>query len=208
MTTVYEFRAVSIAGDEISLAGFRGRVLLVVNTASKCGFTPQYSGLEVLYRSYRDLGLTVLGFPCNQFGGQEPGSADEIQAFCASGYGVSFPLFEKIDVNGANAHPLYKFLVREKGGFLGTAFVKWNFTKFLIDRSGQVVARYSPRKKPAALESAIRRLLWRTQVTMARDTERSQVCKPSCFAKLNCAGPPSARVSPSIRGITVSGLHP
>ena len=162
MTTAYDFRAVTIAGDEISLADFKGRVLLVVNTASKCGFTPQYAGLELLYRTYRDRGLTVLGFPCNQFGAQEPGSADEIQAFCETGYGVSFPLFEKVAVNGADAHPLYRFLVREKRGLLGTASIKWNFTKFLIDRTGRVVARYSPRKKPAALEQPIRQLLQRT----------------------------------------------
>ena len=159
MTTVYDFRAITIAGDKISLADFEGRVLLVVNTASKCGFTPQYAGLELLYRTYRDRGLSVLGFPCNQFGAQEPGGADEIRTFCANGYGVSFPLFGKIDVNGADAHPLYKYLAQTKRGFLGTASVKWNFTKFLVDRAGHVVARYSPRRKPSTLEGAIRQLL-------------------------------------------------
>ncbi|HTT84049.1 MAG TPA: glutathione peroxidase [Rhizomicrobium sp.] len=159
MATVYDFHAVTSGGNEISFTTFRGRVLLVVNTASKCGFTPQYEGLETLYRAYRDRGLTVLGFPCNQFGGQEPGPAAEIQEFCRTVYGVSFPIFEKVEVNGANAHPLYKFLAREKRGLLGTAAIKWNFTKFLIDRTGQAVRRYSPRKKPAALETAIRQLL-------------------------------------------------
>ncbi|HEX4159420.1 MAG TPA: glutathione peroxidase [Rhizomicrobium sp.] len=159
MTTAYDFHAVTVAGDEISLARYAGQVLLVVNTASKCGFTPQYEGLENLYRTYRDRGLMILGFPCNQFGGQEPGSAKEIAAFCDTIYGVSFPLFQKIEVNGANAHPLYKFLMREKRGLLGTVSIKWNFTKFLIDRTGRVVARYSPRTKPTAIEPAIRELL-------------------------------------------------
>jgi glutathione peroxidase len=159
MTTAYDFRAVTLVGEEISLASFAGRVLLVVNTASRCGFTPQYESLEGLYRAYRDKGLMVLGFPCNQFCGQEPGGAKEIGTFCEGVYGVTFPLFHKIEVNGAKAHPLYKFLVREKRGFLGTASIKWNFTKFLIDRTGQVVARYSPRTMPTAIEGAIRDLL-------------------------------------------------
>ena len=159
MATVYDFHAVTLAGESIFLAAFAGRALLVVNTASKCGFTPQYEGLESLYRKYRDRGLEVLGFPCNQFGGQEPGSAEEIGAFCQTSFGVTFQLFQKIDVNGASAHPLYRFLVREKRGFLGTASIKWNFTKFLVDRTGQVVARYSPRVKPAAIEGTIRQLL-------------------------------------------------
>jgi glutathione peroxidase len=159
MTTAYHFRAVTLTGEDLPLSNFAGRVLLVVNTASKCGFTPQYEGLESLYRTYRDRGLMILGFPCNQFGGQEPGNAQEIGAFCQSVYDVSFPLFQKIDVNGANAHPLYRFLATKKRGFLGTAAIKWNFTKFLIDRSGQPVARYAPRKKPVALERAIQSLL-------------------------------------------------
>jgi glutathione peroxidase len=159
MTTVYDFHAVTLAGKTIPLESFAGRVLLVVNTASKCGFTPQYEGLETLYQTYRTRGLTVLAFPCNQFGGQEPANAEEIGAFCQGVYGVTFPLFGKIDVNGANAHPLYRFLVREKRGLLGTTSVKWNFTKFLVDRAGRVVARYSPRKKPGAIERDILQLL-------------------------------------------------
>jgi glutathione peroxidase len=159
MTTIYDFDAVTLAGETIALESFAGRVLLVVNTASKCGFTPQYAGMETLYQAYHTRGLTVLAFPCNQFGAQEPGSAEEIGAFCETAYGVTFPLFRKIDVNGANAHPLYRFLVREKRGLLGTTSIKWNFTKFLVDRAGRVVARYSPRKKPAAIERDIQRLL-------------------------------------------------
>jgi glutathione peroxidase len=159
MTMVHQFRATTLAGDEISLADYAGRVLLVVNTASKCGFTPQYQGLENLYRKYQNRGLTILGFPCNQFGAQEPGEAAEIGAFCDTSYGVTFPLFDKIDVNGPHAHPLYAFLAREKRGILGSASIKWNFTKFLVDRGGKVVARYSPRTKPEAIEPAIQRLL-------------------------------------------------
>jgi glutathione peroxidase len=159
MTTVHQFRATTLAGDEISLADYAGRVLLVVNTASKCGFTPQYQGLENLFRKYQNRGLTILGFPCNQFGAQEPGEAAEIGAFCDASYGVTFPLFDKIDVNGPHAHPLYAFLAREKRGILGSASIKWNFTKFLVDRGGKVVARYSPRAKPEAIEPAIQRLL-------------------------------------------------
>jgi glutathione peroxidase len=159
LATIYDFRAAKLGGDEMSLADLRGQVLLVVNTASKCGFTPQYEGLETLYRAYHSRGFAVLGFPCNQFGSQEPGSAADIGAFCRSDYGVSFPMFDKIEVNGANAPPLYRFLAYERRGLFGTAAIKWNFTKFLIDRVGHVVARYSPRKKPAALADAILRLL-------------------------------------------------
>ena len=159
MTTVYDFRAATLEGEEISLARFQGQILLVVNTASKCGFTPQYEGLERLYRTYRDRGLAVLGFPCNQFGAQEPGGAAEIGEFCRTHYGVSFPMFAKIEVNGANAHPLYKYLTHEKRGVLGTARIKWNFTKFLTDRAGRLIARYAPAKKPEAIEGAIRPLL-------------------------------------------------
>jgi len=159
LTTIYDFRANSLQGKEISLSTFKGQVLLVVNTASKCGFTPQYQGLEMLYEKYRGSGLSVLGFPCNQFGQQEPGDAKEIDQLCQSSYGVSFPMFAKIDVNGANAHQLYKYLTREKRGLLGTANIKWNFTKFLIDRGGRIVARYSPLKKPDALEAPIAKLL-------------------------------------------------
>lgn len=158
MTAIYDLDAVTIDGAGISMATFQGRVLLIVNTASKCGFTPQYEGLEGLYRTYRDRGLTVLGFPCNQFGEQEPGSASEIGEFCRSNYGVSFPMFAKVDVNGARAHPLYKLLTRTKRGVFGTAAIKWNFTKFLVNRGGRPVARFAPSTKPAALEKAITRL--------------------------------------------------
>jgi glutathione peroxidase len=159
LTSIYDFRASTLRGTETSLSDFKGRVILVVNTASKCGFTPQYKGLEMLHEKYGAEGLSVLGFPCNQFGQQEPGGAEEIGQFCQSNYGVAFPVFAKIDVNGANAHPLYKFLTREKRGLLGTANIKWNFTKFLIDRAGRVIARYSPLKKPDALEGTIKDLL-------------------------------------------------
>jgi glutathione peroxidase len=141
------------------LGEFRGRVLLIVNTASKCGFTPQYAGLEVLYRAYKDRGFEVLGFPCNQFGAQEPGPAAEIGAFCEKNYGVSFPIFAKIDVNGPHAHPLYKFLKNRKPGFLGSRSIKWNFTKFLVDRRGNVVGRFRPSTKPVDLAGQIERLL-------------------------------------------------
>jgi glutathione peroxidase len=160
--TVYAFSAPSLTRRQVSLAEYRGRVLLFVNTASKCGFTPQYAGLEELYRKYRDRGFAILGFPCNQFGAQEPGTEAEIEAFCRTNYRVSFPLFAKIDVNGPSAHPLYQFLKKEKPGILGivgTSGIRWNFTKFLIDRKGSVVARYSPAKTPAALAPAIERLL-------------------------------------------------
>ena len=143
----------------MALADYRGQVLLIVNTASKCGFTPQYAGLEALHEKLRGRGFSVLGFPCNQFGQQEPGSASEIGAFCTKNYGVSFPMFEKIDVNGANAHPLYRYLTREKTGVFGTPAIKWNFTKFLVDRGGRVVARYAPLTKPEALEAPIAKVL-------------------------------------------------
>ena len=148
MATVYDFTATMLDGRDISLSEYRGRVLLIVNTASKCGFTPQYEGLEALYKRLEPQGLTVLGFPCNQFGAQEPGSADEIGAFCEKNYGVSFPIFAKIDVNGADAHPLYKFLTRARRGFFGTPKIKWNFTKFLLDRQGKVINRFEPRTRP------------------------------------------------------------
>jgi glutathione peroxidase len=142
-----------------SLCQYGGKVLLVVNTASKCGFTPQYEGLEALYKQYRDQGLAVLGFPCNQFGAQEPGSADEIGSFCQKNYGVSFPMFEKIDVNGDSAHPLYRWLKSNAKGVLGSEAIKWNFTKFLIDRNGQVVERFAPTTKPEDLKSNVEELL-------------------------------------------------
>jgi len=159
MTTVYDFSAATLSGDEIPLSNFRGQVLLIVNTASKCGFTPQYEGLETLYEKHHGEGLTILGFPCNQFGSQEPGGAEEIGAFCLKNYGVSFPMFDKIDVNGANAHPLYKYLKKEERGVLGTEAIKWNFTKFLIGRDGVPVERYAPQTKPADIESDIAKLL-------------------------------------------------
>ena len=159
MTTVYDFSARTLAGDEISLSAYRGRALLIVNTASKCGFTPQYQGLEALHRKFEAQGLTILGFPCNQFGKQEPGSAEEIGAFCSKNYGVSFPMFEKIDVNGDGAHPLYKFLSAAKRGIFGTPKIKWNFTKFLTGRDGVPVARYGSGKKPEAMEAPIKAIL-------------------------------------------------
>lgn len=159
---IYAFSGRLLDGHEASLEEFRGRVLLIVNTASQCGFTPQYAGLEELYRNYRGRGLEVLGFPCNQFGGQEPGSAAEIGAFCENNYGVSFPIFAKIDVNGADAHPLYRFLKRSKPGilgFVGSGAIKWNFTKFLVDRSGSVVGRFGPPTAPSKLAAKVEQLL-------------------------------------------------
>src|SRR6266568_3474987 len=160
--TVYEFSAPLLDGHTVSLGEFMGRVLVIVNTASQCGFTPQYAGLEQLYRTYKERGLEVLGFPCNQFGAQEPGSADEIGSFCERNYGVSFPMFAKIDVNGASAHPLYRFLKQSKPGILGPLggrAIKWNFTKFLVDRNGIVVGRYASTKKPEDLAKPIEDLL-------------------------------------------------
>ena len=157
--SIYAFRAPLLDGRTVSLDEFRGRVLLVVNTASKCGFTPQYAGLEQLYRASKDRGFVVLGFPCNQFGQQEPGTAREIGTFCQQSYGVTFPMFGKIEVNGPGAHPLYQFLKRARPGLLGTRAIKWNFTKFLVDRGGRVVARYAPAKKPGDLAPAVERLL-------------------------------------------------
>ena len=159
---IYCFWAALLDGDPISLEKFRGQAVLIVNTASHCGFTPQYAGLEQLYRAYRSRGFTVLGFPSNQFGLQEPGSADEIAGFCQKNYGVSFPVFAKIDVNGAHAHPLYRFLKQQRPGALGWLTggrITWNFTKFLINREGGVAARYRPSKAPAALAGAIEELL-------------------------------------------------
>jgi glutathione peroxidase len=153
--TAYDFTAQTLAGEPAPLADYRGRVLLIVNTASKCGFTPQYAGLEALWEKYKDRGLTVLGFPCNQFGAQEPGDAAQIASFCSLTYDVSFPMMAKIDVNGPAAHPLYAWLKGAKKGLLGSESVKWNFTKFLIDRQGQVIGRFGPTTEPKALEGAI-----------------------------------------------------
>ena len=159
MTSVYDFAATTLQGQEKKLAEFKGEVLLIVNTASKCGFTPQYEGLETLYKDLHGKGLTVLGFPCNQFGKQEPGSESEIGAFCQKNYGVSFPMFSKVEVNGDGAHPLYKFLKDEKPGVLGSKRIKWNFTKFLVNRAGEVVKRFAPTDKPEAIKGAIEQLL-------------------------------------------------
>ncbi|MGZ4032171.1 MAG: glutathione peroxidase [Tumebacillaceae bacterium] len=159
MTTVHDFTANTVTGESKSLADYKGKVLLVVNTASKCGFTPQYKGLQGLYETYKEQGFEVLGFPCNQFAGQEPGTNDEIQSFCEINFGVNFPLFDKIDVKGANIHPLFKHLTEESPGFLGTKAVKWNFTKFLIDRDGHVVKRFAPTDAPEKIEADIQKLL-------------------------------------------------
>jgi glutathione peroxidase len=150
--TIYDFEVKTIDGQTQTLAAYRGQVLLIVNLASKCGFTPQYAGLETLYRSHKDEGLTVLGFPCDQFHHQEPGDEAEIKKFCSLTYDVTFPLFAKIHVNGADAHPLYNYLKSAKRGFLGTKFIKWNFTKFLVDRKGTVVKRYPPTRTPQRIE--------------------------------------------------------
>jgi glutathione peroxidase len=159
MASVYDYTAASLDGRTVPLSDYRGKVLLIVNTASKCGFTPQYGGLEALYKDYCDRGLAVLGFPCNQFGRQEPGTAEEIGAFCEKNYGVTFPMFGKIDVNGPGTHPLYQYLKTEKRGLLGTKNIKWNFTKFLVDRAGKVVARFGSNTPPQSIMPAIEKLL-------------------------------------------------
>jgi glutathione peroxidase len=158
MASIYDFMATSLAGEDVSLKRFEGQVLLIVNTASACGFTPQYKGLEALQKAYGSRGFSVLGFPCNQFGRQEPGNAAQIEQFCSTNYAVSFPMFDKIEVNGDRAHPLYRYLKGEKSGLLGPS-IKWNFTKFLIDRSGKVVARHAPTTTPEALTKEIEALL-------------------------------------------------
>jgi glutathione peroxidase len=155
MTTIYDFSARTIDGDEQPLGSYKGKTMLIVNVASKCGFTPQYKGLEELYEKFRDRGLVVLGFPCDQFGHQEPGDEEEIKNFCSLNYDVKFPLFAKIDVNGANAHPLYRFLKREAKGLLGSEGIKWNFTKFLVDKDGKVVRRYAPTDTPQGMEKDV-----------------------------------------------------
>lgn len=156
---IYDFKVNTIDGQETSLANYKGKALLIVNVASKCGFTPQYEGLEAIYRKYHDQGFEVLAFPCNQFGAQEPGDEAEIKKFCSLTYDVTFPVFSKIDVNGENAHPLYKFLKQEEKGLLGTEGIKWNFTKFLVDKHGNVVKRYAPTAKPESLGSEIEQAL-------------------------------------------------
>ncbi|MGX7706123.1 glutathione peroxidase [Methylobacterium sp. Gmos1] len=162
MSTVHDFIPAAPDGTPHPLAQYRGRVLLVVNTASACGFTPQYAGLEALWRRHRDEGLVVLGFPCNQFGAQEPGDAAEIARFCTLKYDVSFPLLAKVEVNGTRAEPLFDYLKWAKPGLFGTQAIKWNFTKFLVGRDGRVIARYAPRVTPAALETAVRKALAET----------------------------------------------
>lgn len=159
MTTAFDFSATDIEGKERALSEFRGKALLVVNTASKCGFTPQYAGLEQLWRDYGAKGLVVLGFPCDQFGHQEPGDEAEIRQFCSLTYDVSFPMFAKVDVNGPKAHPLFNWLKSEKAGFLGTEGIKWNFTKFLVGRDGKVLKRYAPTDKPESLRQDIEKAL-------------------------------------------------
>ena len=159
MTTVYDFEAMGLDGKPVALGDYRGDVLLIVNTASKCGFTPQYQGLEALYRDLQARGLRVLGFPCNQFGAQEPGDAAEIANFCSLTYDVTFPMFAKIEVNGPREHPLYAWLKGEAPGLLGSKSIKWNFTKFLIDREGRVAGRFAPTDKPEALRGRIEALL-------------------------------------------------
>jgi glutathione peroxidase len=158
MASVHDFTARSLAGEDIPLRLYEGQVLLIVNTASACGFTPQYKGLEALHQALKPRGFSVLGFPCNQFGGQEPGDASQIEQFCTSNYAITFPMFAKIDVNGSNEHPLFAYLKKAKSGLLGSS-IKWNFTKFLVDRSGKVVARHAPTARPEGLTKEIEALL-------------------------------------------------
>ena len=159
MSTIFDYSADTLGGTPASLAQYRGQVLLIVNTASQCGFTPQYKGLEAVYQQFKQRGVSVLGFPCNQFGQQEPGQADEIGAFCEKNFGVSFPLFAKVDVNGAQAHPLFKQLKKDARGILGTKAIKWNFTKFLVRKDGRVYKRYAPTTTPEDLIADIEALL-------------------------------------------------
>lgn len=159
MTSILAHTVETNSGESVSLEAYKGKVLLIVNTASKCGFTPQYKGLEALYKKYKDQGLEVLGFPCNQFGKQEPGSNAEISEFCELNFGVTFPLFSKVEVNGNNAHPLFKTLKQQAPGILGTQRIKWNFTKFLVGRDGKVEKRFAPTDKPESLEKAVAKLL-------------------------------------------------
>ena len=159
MNPIYSFSAETLGGETVSMDSYQGKVLLIVNTASECGFTPQYEGLQELYERYADRGFEVLGFPCNQFGKQEPGDAAQIGSFCEKNYGVTFPMFAKIDVNGASAHPLFRYLTAEAPGVLGTEGIKWNFTKFLVDKEGNVINRFGSVTKPDALSGDIEKLL-------------------------------------------------
>jgi glutathione peroxidase len=157
--SIYNFSVTSIEGQSVNLNTYKDKVLLIVNTASQCGFTPQYQGLQALHDKYAEKGLVILGFPCNQFGQQEPGTASEIQSFCKTRFGVTFPLFEKVDVNGKDAHPLFQYLTKAAPGLFGSEAVKWNFTKFLVDRSGKVIERYASMSKPEDIDKAILKLL-------------------------------------------------
>lgn len=159
MSNIYQFEAELLEGDVKALADYKGKVMLIVNTASKCAFTPQFAGLEKLYEKYKPQGLEILGFPCNQFGGQDPGTNKEIGAFCQRNYGVNFPMFAKVDVKGPEAHAIFRFLTREAKGVLGSQNIKWNFTKFLVGRNGEVLGRYAPTTKPEALEADIEKAL-------------------------------------------------
>ena len=159
MASIYDFSAKDIDGNEQTLDAYRGKTMLIVNVASKCGFTPQYEGLEALYRKFKGQGLVVLGFPCDQFGHQEPGNENEIRSFCSLNYDVTFPMFAKIDVNGSNAHPLYKYLKHEAKGLLGSEAIKWNFTKFLVDKDGNVSKRYAPNDTPESIGKDLAREL-------------------------------------------------
>lgn len=159
MTKIYDFKALTSKGKELDFKDFEGRVLLIVNTASKCGLTPQFEGLEKLNRQYRDQGLTVIGFPCNQFANQDPGSDSEIEGFCQLNYGVTFQMMKKVDVNGSEAHPVFKYLKEQTRSMLFGSRIKWNFTKFLISRDGEIVKRYAPTTKPGKLEADIRQML-------------------------------------------------
>jgi glutathione peroxidase len=159
MAAIHDFTATDIDGKDRKLSEFKGQAMLVVNVASKCGFTPQYKGLEEMYRRHREDGLVVLGFPCDQFGHQEPGDADEIKSFCSLTYDVTFPMFAKVEVNGAGAHPLFQYLKKQAKGLLGSEAIKWNFTKFLVDKQGKVVARYAPTDTPASIEKDLAPLL-------------------------------------------------
>jgi glutathione peroxidase len=159
LVSVYPYEVKTIKGQEVSLESYKGEVLLIVNTASQCGFTPQFADLQSIYEKYKDEGFKVLGFPCNQFGGQDPGSEEQIEQFCSLNYGVNFPMFAKIEVNGENAHPLFQHLAKEAPGILGSKTIKWNFTKFLVDRNGKVIERYAPNTSPAKITSDIENLL-------------------------------------------------